>query len=101
MIWRARVKDVRPHDNGLRWTLLSWTSDIEVLVHVDTSRDGKLAFDIQSDGYVGTSGDLELDDAAISAIRWTVANRRAVRQLDALDKRRWGAGPRERLRGAA
>lgn len=102
MSWRVEMQDVRCHDGLLRWTLLASTPDLETLVYVDTTERGGV-FDIQSDEYSGTSGDLELDDLSAECIHREIASRHISQSLDGLDRQRWGRiqQPRDRDRWAA
>jgi hypothetical protein len=102
MTWRARVRDVRRRDGGLRWTLLAFTPDLETLVHVDSTERGTV-LDIQSDEYCGTSGDEELDWLAGETIRKAIGTRHTSQQLDGIDRQRWGRiqQPVDRARWAA
>ena len=100
MIWRAQITDVRPHSLGLRWALRCWTPDLETMVWVDSTHGGTI-LGVQSDGYIGHTGDETLDALVTDKVREVLASRAVARQLDALDRRRWGPGPRERLRRAA
>ncbi len=83
--WRACATAVREHDGGLRWTLDAWTSDLETVVTVDTTRSGHV-FDVQSDGYVGTSGDDELDYECRRHIDELLAIRRVLLALDRIER---------------
>jgi hypothetical protein len=89
MIWTVRVRDIRRHAGGLRWTLIASTPDLETPIFADTTERGGL-FDIQSDEYAGTSGDTELDDLVGECIRTTLAARHAHQLLDGIDRDRWG-----------
>jgi hypothetical protein len=102
VIWKVRIRDVRHHCGGLRWTLIASTPDLETVVHADTTERGSL-FDFQSDGYVGTTGDDEVDYLVGEAIRKALTTRNALQRLDELDRQRWGRvqQPRDRWRGAA
>jgi hypothetical protein len=99
--WTVRVRDIRRRAGGLRWTLVASTPDLETLVWADSTLAGAV-FDLQSDEYVGTTGDLELDDLARETIRATLAARGAAQQLDAIDRQRWGRiqQPADRRRAA-
>jgi hypothetical protein len=102
MTWTVRVRDIRRHAGGLRWTLIAATPDLETLLYVDTLESGTV-FDMQSDEYSGTSGDAELDDLARECISRSLATRHAAQSLDALERTRWGRvqGPADRARWAA
>jgi hypothetical protein len=60
MSWQVRARAVRQHELGLRWTLEAATEDLTTTVTADTTYDGNI-YDLQSDGYLGTSGDDALD----------------------------------------
>lgn len=102
MIWHVEIRDVRRCNGTLRWTLLASTPDLETLVHADTTERGTL-LDLQSDEYVGTSGDEELDHLVAQTIHWAIAARHSLQQFDELDRQRWGRiqQPRDHGRWAA
>jgi hypothetical protein len=100
MTWTVRVRDIRRRVDGLRWTLVASTADLETLVYADTTEAGRV-FGLQSDEYIGTSGDPELDYLIGARIRATLATRNSLQQLDAIDKDRWGRVQRPSDRRAA
>jgi hypothetical protein len=96
MTWTARVRDVRRHAGGLRWTLLASTADLETVVYVDTTERGSV-LDIQSDGYVGWSGDEQLDELVCEQIADCLTKRGIHRTLDRIEGRRPTRSDRVRL----
>jgi hypothetical protein len=86
---------VREHNAGLRWTLLAEGGDRDVIVVADTSRAGT-AYDVHSDD---CAVDLELELAVRRHIAGVCALHRVLRQLHAIESRRWGRS--DRLRRAA
>lgn len=88
---------MRRHDGLLRWTLDASTPDLETVVYADTTTAGTVVF-LQSDEYVSTAGDPELDELVIEQIKAAVAGRYVSRRLDDLDRPRRRS---DRLRWAA
>ena len=88
-VWRVRATAVRVHELGLRWTLDAFTEDLATTVSADTTRDGRV-YDLQSDGYFGTTGDEALDWEVQQHLRDVLALRVVTQQLDAVDVGRWG-----------
>jgi hypothetical protein len=95
--WILRVTDVRPYELGYRWQLEASTDDLTTVVWADTTRSGHLV-GLQSDEYVHTSGDIELDGLIERCVLDAIASRNARSSLDAIDVRRPGRS--DRLRGA-
>lgn len=102
MTWRVGATAVRAHELGLRWSIEARTDDLETTVTADTGPDGRLR-DLQSDGYVGTAGDIELDYAVEQHIRDVLALRAVLQGLNEIDQQRWGRvqKPCDRARWAA
>jgi hypothetical protein len=95
--WRVRATAVRAHELGLRWTLEARTDDVEVIVTADTTRAGSVC-GLQSDGYIGTTGDEELDYEVEQHIRDVLALSTVLQSLAAIDR---GRRRSDRLRWAA
>jgi hypothetical protein len=95
--WRVRPIDVRERDGSLRWQLEGRSDDETAIVFADSTREGHV-FDLQADRFVGTSGSAELDDEIRECIADTLAARRVLQSLDAIDRPR---GRSDRLRFAA
>jgi hypothetical protein len=104
MAWRVRAVAVKAQEppGWLRWTLRASTEDLETMVTADTTPDGRV-YDSQSDEYVHTSGDEELDYEVQQHILDTLALRTVSQSLDAIDRERWGRvqQPSDRNRWAA
>ncbi len=90
MSWRVSVRRVRPCNGALRWVLVACDEDVRTFVTVDTSLSGGAVLGIQSDGWLGTSGDVGLDDAALECVAGHLGSRDVARALDRADFARWG-----------
>jgi hypothetical protein len=99
-VWRVRAVTVRGHNYGLRWTLEAATNDLTTTVTADTSHEGAV-FDLQCDGYVGTTGDAELDYEVRQHIADVLALRTVLQSLNSIDRRRWGRVQQPKDRRAA
>jgi hypothetical protein len=58
--WRIRAVGVRQFNQGLRWEVQARRNDEVTVITCDTTRDGAVT-DLQSEDYVGTTGDATLD----------------------------------------
>jgi hypothetical protein len=65
------------------------TDDLATIVVADSTMGGTI-YALQSDGYVGTSGDEELDWLVTREIANAVAMRNVSQSLDLVERSRWG-----------
>jgi hypothetical protein len=94
--WRVRAIGVQEFNHSLRWEVEAWNDQVTTIITADSTRGGNL-IDIQSENYVGTTGDSTLDVEARTVIADTVAQHTVMRQLDAISGKRLGRSDRLRF----
>jgi hypothetical protein len=95
--WRVRAVGVRQFNHGLRWEVQARRNDEVTIITADTTRDGAVT-DLQSDDYVGTTGDPALDREVCEHIADTLAMRSVLASLPRIEVTRHRS---DRLRAAS
>jgi hypothetical protein len=85
--WRVRATSVREWNHGLRWEVQARRNDEVTIITCDTTRDGGVT-DLQSERYVGTTGDATLDVEVRECIADVLALRSVLSSLPRIETTR-------------